>query len=264
MSTRVNPQQVGLNHEDAGQSWRWRPFRAPPPPTRPQQLRGTIWIISGIEAGYLPIVRAYHAIRAAGATAAIRVFNWQRPGLGVFNLIALRRNRQRAETLARNIQTQLAEYPRAPIDVVAYSGGAAIAVFAAEALPAAALLRNLVLVHPALSPTYDLNAAASRCSGKLVVYHSPRDVLVDGLGTLVFGTMDRSRCIAAGNRGFDLDTALSRDELRSKVVQHAWSPQVWRDTGHYGGHLGMLTFRWNMRYVARYVLSQSDVDQGRD
>ena len=59
-----------------------------------------------------------------------------------------------------------------------------------------------MLLSPALSPTYDLAPALSAVRREMVVFWSPLDVIVLGLGTRIFGTIDRIKTVSAGLVGF--------------------------------------------------------------
>ena len=96
-----------------------------------------------------------------------------------------------------------------------------------------------VLLAPALSPEYDLTAALRAVSREMVVFWSPLDIFMLGMGTKVFGTADRVRTAGAGLVGF---RALQRERNRTKTMTgrttsyarfggaRAWRPRVtWGD-----------------------------------
>jgi len=233
---------------------RW-PIWQPPEPTPQQEQRGLLWLISGVGAGDWPLKWAYAAFRDAGVSGAIRIFRWQRPGCGPLNVVFHRDNRRRAARLAEEIVQRARLNPAAAVDLVGYSGGGGLALFALEALPDDVRVRNVVLCQPAVSPTYDLTTALKRVRGQTICYRAPGDWLILGLGTLLFGTLDRRHCIAAGNVGFRLERAIADPTLCARFRQRAWRLEALRGGGHWGGHLGTLGYRWNRRYVAPYLLA---------
>ncbi len=123
----------------------------------------------------------------------------------------------------------------------------------AEALPEDVRLRHLILVQAAVSPDYDLSAALARVDGKLINFHSAFDWAILGLGTWTFGTMDRANVASAGKVGFNLDAAVPNEALRRRVEQPRWTAAMLA-SGHYGGHLGMLTYGWNKKHLAPYLI----------
>jgi|GEM_PF-430210 len=233
-------------------------------PTMRQTETGLVYVFPGIDGGPWWMTRAFRAYRDAGVESEIRLFDWYEPLNALRNLTDYARNRRRAADVASKLVEYRERQPAAPIDLVGYSGGGGLAVLVAEALPESMRLRNVVLVHPAISPDYDLSKALTHVDGSFVNYYSALDWWTLGLGTSVFGTIDREHRASAGMDGFNVFAAVPDESLRAPLHQIAWKPEMaW--LGHWGNHLGMLTYGWNRRYVAPYLLSrveqnwQSDV-----
>lgn len=230
---------------------------SPPEVTLDQLDDGLVWMFPGVEGGPWHMEQPYRALRDGGVTAAIRIHDWRNPLGSLANLADEAKNRADA----RRIAEQIAEYQRerraAPVDLVGYSGGGGVAIMVAEALPDGVQLRNVVLVQPAVSPDYDLAPALRNVSGKLVNYYSWGDWLVLGLGTATFGTMDRRFTASAGMIGFDVAKAAAEPSLAARVQQHEWSPAA-LDAGHLGGHLGLIGYEWNRRFVAPHLRSEGN------
>jgi hypothetical protein len=214
---------------------------------------GLIWMFPGIEGSKLFLSAARMALRDAGFKGDIRTFSWGRVFGGLNNLVKLDENRAKAAETAAEIARFRRENPEATIDLIGYSGGGGIAVFVAEALPAEACIRHLILCQPALSPRYDLTAALRHVDGKLVNFHCLSDDVTLGWGTRTFGTIDRRFVVSAGNCGFELEYAVQDEALRSRVEQKCWESEAFW-TGHYGGHAGIITYGWNRKYVAPYLV----------
>jgi hypothetical protein len=130
-----------------------------------------------------------------------------------------------------------------PVFLVGKSGGSGIVVKALEQLEVGSVER-VVLLAPALSPDYDLSAALRAVVRDLVVFWSPLDVFLLGLGTRIFGTADRVKTHSAGMTGFRVPVfpAGSSPEsecarLYAKLHQVRWSARM-AATGHLGGHFG--------------------------
>ncbi|MGE0479399.1 MAG: hypothetical protein AB7Q17_02895 [Phycisphaerae bacterium] len=217
-----------------------------------QRTPGLVYFFPGIEGGPWMLEWARRAARDAGCEAEFRTLDWQRLDV-LGNLVELERNRARAAQVAAEIVAFRNASPTAPIDLVGYSGGGGLAVMIAEALPESLRIRNLVLVHAAISPTHDLAAALRRIDGLLVNFYSHGDWVILGLGTRAFGAIDREHTDSAGHVGFDLTRAVPDLALRERVRQVRWTPEMIR-SGHWGGHATIITYGFNKTYVAPYLL----------
>ncbi|GJM23694.1 MAG: hypothetical protein DHS20C16_01090 [Phycisphaerae bacterium] len=208
----------------------------------------------GVEGGPLALSEARRAIRDGGVESRIRTHDYGRP-FGLFaNLMAYDSNRDAAANIATQIVEYRVKHPSTPIDLVGYSGGGGMAVMVAEALPEDVRLRNVVLCQPAISPDYNLSKALRRVDGKLVNMYAPNDWFMLGLGTSLFGTMDRQYVEAAGKNGFTEPLVLDDPELAEHFLQQKWTPDLIMK-GHGGMHTGILSYGWNRETVAPWVVT---------
>jgi pimeloyl-ACP methyl ester carboxylesterase len=227
---------------------------ATPKPTPEQTQAGAVWMFPGIFGGDWSLAEARRGFRDGGVDRAIYSFDWERLALIDFfpNLMDEPGNRERAGRCAEAIVEYAQNYPDRPISLVGYSGGAGVAVMVAEALPAEVHLHNVLLVHGAISPDYDLTAALQRIDGKLVNFYSSLDWLMLGVGTSIFGTADRRHTDAAGKVGFELDKVAPDMRDREKVEQVPWQFAQFKNW-HFGNHLNMIVYDWNKNVVAPYL-----------
>jgi pimeloyl-ACP methyl ester carboxylesterase len=213
-------------------------------------------MVPGVGGGPWSQVWAYRGFRAAGVEAEIHINHWKTPWFDILgHLQDLELNRKIAAEAAEKIEAYRHTHPHAPIDLVGYSAGGGVALLCAEALPEDIHLRNLLLVQPGVSPTWNLDRALRRVDGVLVNFYCPSDWFILGLGTEVYGTVDRKKVASAGKQGFDLEQAVPDASLRDKVVQEKWN---WGmiTTGHIGNHTSILLESWNRKYVAPYLLPE--------
>src|SRR5262249_29959015 len=133
--------------------------------------------------------------------------------------------------------------------VVGKSGGTGLIVMALEHLPENTV-EAAVLLAPALSPVYDLAPALNAVRREMVVFWSPLDVFVLGLGTLVFGTIDRIKSVSAGLVGFQAPAPgnPARDVQYQKLRQVRWRIEM-ATTGYLGGHVGPDSPAFLRKYV---------------
>lgn len=234
-----------------------------PRPTAEELARGYVWMCPGIEGSPILMKSAYQGMRDAGIDCAIEAYDWPSFLGPLDNLI----DPTTARTLAQRVAPRIAEYVRAhpgrPMHLLGYSAGGAICVFVAEALPEDVQVENVVLVQASISRDYELTRALNRIRGKLVNIHVPSDLLMLGVGTTVFGTVDRKHGFSAGKDGFDLEKAVPDRALHDKVEQQAWSTKaLW--SGHFGNHLSLYNRHWNKEYVAMWMLKGLIEDEPPD
>lgn len=224
---------------------------APPRATPQQQTNGLVLMVPGIRGDRALLYWAARGLLDAGLERELRIYDWYRfPALA--NLVDLERNRRHAQRIADELIAYHAENPTGVIDVVGYSGGGGLALMAVENLPPHVPVRHLVLVQAAVSPTYDLTRALARLRGNIVNLYSPGDWFVLGLGTCLFGTLDRQFLVSAGKRGFDLERAVPNECDRPRLVQVPWTSEM-MGAFHFGGHVEIILYDWNKAFVAPYL-----------
>lgn len=214
--------------------------------------REVVFIVDGVGGFQAAPLMVRRALREEGYDLGTIFFDWQFGLWGEIwtDLMWLRRNRLMGAKLARKIATFCREHPKTRVHLFAVSAGTGVAVFALETLPRRELIDTVVLACPALSPTYNL-AAALRPVRRCYALISARDRVVLGLGTRLFGTVDRSFARAAGLVGFQRPEGLSAADADAyeKMGAIHWSPQL-RAVGHYGGHTGWV----NIAFLRHHLL----------
>jgi len=223
----------------------------PEPPSPAELDRGLVVMLPGVEGGAWQLEGPIRGLRTAGLNRAIEVIEWgRRPLASLDNLTNLPANLQRAQRIAGRIGEYQQQYPGRPVTLLGYSGGGGVAVLAAEALPAEPQLDRVVLIAAAISPDHDLSETFRRSRRGVVSFYSERDVVMLGLGTCLFGTIDRQYTSSAGRIGFRDDSGglLTIDGPE----QIAWRPDWWR-LGHDGTHVGWLSAEWSREVLAGYI-----------
>ncbi|MEY3458061.1 MAG: hypothetical protein RL215_1218 [Planctomycetota bacterium] len=200
----------------------------------PQRLdRGLILILPGIEGCSTVNDSIAAGLAAAGCDLAVQIEDWRRfRPWNPLHLMLHRHNRRQAERIAESILAYQHQYPGRPIHIVGHSAGAGIALFILESLPSASPVDSIVLLAAAISRNYPLTAAAARVRDKIWNFYSPLDLPTTGLGTAIFGTMDRRHAVSAGALGFN-----SNQSTCPKLVQVCFKPSMirkWNLGGHFG------------------------------
>lgn len=219
---------------------------------------GLTFVLPGIESESVFTYGMSDGLLDGGVPGQIRVFNWGLPFPGGYlaNLTRIDRNRRRARDLAMEIVAYQDAYPGRPVHVVAQSGGAGIAVFAAEALPEGRCVDGIVLLGGALSPTYNLAPALRKTKKGLLNSHSCKDTIILNWGTRIFGTTDRQFTRAAGCTGFHEPPELSDADRRlyaEKLHQLPWHEQMADSCHHWGGHIASGGELFLARHIAPWI-----------
>ena len=197
----------------------------------------------------------------AGYDGAGEMFTWQ-TGLGLVadQTASNEYKRGKAAELAREMQGYRQRYPNAPLTLMGLSAGTAVVAFTLEALPPDVMVENVILLSGSLSADYNLTKALRRVRGKLYVFTSQRDAVLQML--MPFGgTADRASGTTAtvGVQGPRMPAGASSEKRRlyaSKIVEIPWNEQF-ATYGHRGGHTDSVKGPFVQHFVAPLVLSIS-------
>ncbi len=219
---------------------------------------GLTMVLPGIESESVFSYGMCDGLQEGGVKGAIRVFNWGLPFPGGYlsNLTRIDRNRRRAQDIAEEICRYQDAFPGRPVHLVAQSGGAGVAVFAAEALPAGRAVDGIVLLGAALSPDYNLSAALRRSRKGILNSYSRRDYFILKWGTRLFGTTDRCFTESCGCVGFRIPGSLTAGDAalyEHKLEQLAWHPDMADACHHWGGHLSSGGEVYLARHIAPWI-----------
>lgn len=215
--------------------------------------KGVVYLVDGVGGfGFAPKV-IESALADAGVPHEVRNFYWSH-GFGRWHadLTDDENLRRKASELADSIMDLRARGGR-PVYVVAKSGGTAIALAALAQLPAESVER-VVLLSSAVSPEYDLMPALRAVRIDLVSFWSPKDKLILGLGTSIFGTADGLMGESAGLVGFKIPECSSAVDLLQyrKLRQIEWDESM-RKTYNFGTHIGTSMPLFVRYYVAPLI-----------
>ena len=230
----------------------------PPQPfiTDSRLERGLVIVLTGIEGRGLLNEEICRGLNDGGGNMGIHLRDWTGSVPILLNLQATSRNRRKATEIADAIVRYKMAYPYRPIFLVGQSGGGAMAVWVAEALPPEQRIDGIILLSAALSPQYPLDRALQQVRRGIVSFHSPRDWVFLGVGTFIYGTMDREHTSSAGRLGFEAPQRARRAWLYDrKLFQIAWQEEM-AQAGHHGGHLGSGTRDFVATYVAPFIAQQ--------
>jgi pimeloyl-ACP methyl ester carboxylesterase len=227
----------------------------------PSEPSGLLIVAGGVGGLDLCGFGLRRAVKAAGLPYAVEAVVWGH-GFGRWysDLSDVENHGRQADRIAGRIRDYRREHPGLPVFVVGKSGGAGLAIKALERLEDDSVERA-VLLAPALSPRYDLSRALRAVRRDMTVFTSPLDVVILGVGTRLFGTIDRVRTFGAGLVGFavlDGDRGHSYEKLR----QVRWRPGM-VGLGHLGGHFGTDLPRFLRASVVPLLRADEPAEGGR-
>ena len=231
------------------------PLPAPPPEGEEE---GLVVVADGVGGLDLCGTGLLYVMARARPGYVVRLHHWGH-GFGRWyrDLSDVGNHARQAAEVARIVAEFHDRKPGRPAFLVGKSGGSGVVVQALEALPAGSV-EAAVLLAPALSPGYDLSAALRAVRRELVVFWSPWDVVVLGLGTTLFGTVDRVKSASAGMVGFREPAGL--DDLErsqyEKLRQVKWRPGMAR-TWYFGGHVGPDSPPFLRKYVVPLLIEET-------
>lgn len=208
-----------------------------------RKLQGIVYILDGAGgSGFTPLVYSKSLQRLP---YAVEHFRW---GTGYGRLLSDLTNRANIEAKAEELSEAINRYRLGneghKIFVIAKSAGTAVALKALANLEPKTVDR-VILLSPAVSPTFPLDPVLDSVRKDVVSFWSPNDHFYLGWGTSTFGTADGVFCKGAGLIGFDLSTTADGSKLR----QVKWDPSMMLSL-HFGDHSGNSM----PPFVRKYVL----------
>jgi pimeloyl-ACP methyl ester carboxylesterase len=182
-----------------------------------------VYLVGGIGRLILLGPSARFALPRAGVDYELRVYPWQHTKGGELrDLLDKPYLLLKSADLANEIRALRESQANRPVYLIGHSAGCAVVVYAAELLPAQSVQR-IILLSPALSPTYDLTRALRATKREMVVFNSYLDPTLHC--TRLFGTADGVYCVAAGVHGFKRPRYLDDEGQRcyERLVQIPWT-----------------------------------------
>jgi len=191
-------------------------------------------------------------LRDGGYHGHITAYDWTGRDVGLAALTVKRRHAEQAKKVAEMLLAELSAHPTSRITITAHSAGAGIITWALEQLPDGAMVDSIVMLAPALSPTYDLSRALRHVRGNVYVFFSPHDATVLGLGTRMLGTVDGKKVDASGRVGFKRPPR-GDETLYMKLIPVPYRT-AWAKLGNIGDHIGALERRFVAMVLAPVLL----------
>ncbi len=196
-------------------------------------------------------------LRDAGYRGNVEIYIWTTsftPLIDQWNIPAAK---LRASALARRIKQYRKKYPDNELNIIALSAGTGVAIWAVEELDQDTHINNLILLGSSLSHDYDAAKALTNMDGKIYTYHSPHDLILEGVR--VFGTIDGKRGVdSAGLVGLKpppgMQQRVKNIEWSRRYAQYGWT----------GSHTDCTTRKFVRSILAKHVVElNTDLQNSR-
>jgi hypothetical protein len=212
--------------------------------TREDQYGRTYYIDGAGNWGF-GLLAVPSGLHRAGYQGRVTSFSWSATLNQIFGRPVAR---ARARRLAESISHYLATFPRNQVNIIALSAGTGVAVWACESLQPPANVENVILLSSSLSCDYDMREALAHIRGRVYVYCSPNDMILQG-PVRVLGTIDgRYGAEPAGLAG------LRSPPDSPKIRNIAWSPDF-EPLGWTGSHISCVSEVFVAQVLASHIVS---------
>lgn len=223
----------------------------------PREKLGKTYYLDGAGNWGFGVAEVARGLQQAGYKGHVEAYLWT----SSFNPAVDQINRPlahlRALILTGKIQDYLRRHPHNDVNIIALSAGTGVAVWAVEALEPDYKVNNLVLLGSSLSSDYDMSKALSRIKGRVFVYYSPQDPILDG-PVRILGTIDgKLGADAAGLVGLHPPGG-----TQGKIVNISWEPR-YEVYGWTGAHTDCTSEPFVRRFIAAHVMGPDNRRPGR-
>ncbi|NOX58932.1 MAG: hypothetical protein GXP29_08760 [Planctomycetes bacterium] len=192
-------------------------------------------------------------LEQAGYHGDVELYVWTMSFNPLVDQLNIPGARLRASLLARKIEGYHRRFPDRNINMIALSAGTGVATWAIENLEGGARINNLILLGSSLSHDYDMTAALRNMDGKIYVYHSPYDEVLETVK--IVGTIDGKRGVSSiGAVGLKPPRGLS-----DRVVNTPWN-RSWIRLGWAGAHTDCTNSRFVRYEIAKHILDGEGVE----
>ena len=218
-----------------------------------QRLRqGLVILLPGIDGCTTVCDNVARGLHIAGCDMAVEIHDWRSfRGWNPLHLATYRRNREQANQIAERIRNYQAEYPGRPVHLIGHSAGAGVALFVLQQLPLGVQIHSAILLAAAVSRRFDVDSLLDATTNGIWNFSSRGDLPTVGLGTLIFGTVDRRHSVSAGALGFSTLSARAATGSSGNRQLHEVSYQYeMAASWNFGGHFGCTNSAFDANYIA--------------
>ena len=204
---------------------------------------GLIIILPGIEGCSTVNDSIARGLVAGQLSHAIQIIDWRRfRPWNPLHLAMQRHNRTQARVVAELIVSYQRNFPGQPVHLIGHSAGAGMALFVLEQLQEDHAVTSVTLLSAAVSRKFDVGRLLNRTKAGIWNFYSALDLPTVGIGTMLFGTMDRRHTVSDGALGFvttnhDSVSPENSQKPRPRLNQIPYQ-KIMARSWNFGGHFG--------------------------
>jgi len=218
------------------------------PVSREDQFGRTYYIDGAGNWGY-GVAEVNEGLRRAGYKGNIINWRWSatfNPALD--QTIGRIAARGRGQELGREITRYLQKFPNNQVNIICLSAGTGVGIWACENTTLPIRVQNIIMLGSSLSSDYDVSTALQHIAGKIYVYHSMSDMILQG-PVRTLGTID-------GKIGVDAAGLVGLRPAKgdaSRIVNIPWSSR-YEQYGWTGSHTDATCVPFVRHILAKIIL----------
>jgi len=223
----------------------------------PTERFGKTYYLDGAGNWGFGVAEVASGLRAAGYQGHVEVYLWTTSFNPAIDQVNRPMAHLRAAILTGKIQDYLRRYPDNDVNIIALSAGTGVAVWAVEALEPPFKVNNMILLGSSLSYDYDMRKALRHIKGKVIVYYSPHDSVLEG-PVRWLGTIDGKVGVdSAGLAGLHPPGG-----GQGKIINIGWSPRFLK-YGWTGAHTDCTSESFVRAELAKYIVGARNRPRAR-
>ncbi len=217
----------------------------------PRDRFGRTYYIDGAGNWGFGVAEVREGLTRAGYKGNIIVWQWSRTLNPALDQTLRFIPQARGYDLGQEITRYAKEYPGSRVHIIALSAGTGVAVWACEAVEPPGRVHNVILLGSSLSWKYDMRKAMKNIDGKVYVYYSPSDPILEG-PVRALGTIDGTFDDSAGLRGLRVPP-----ELKGRIINIGWSSR-YEAYGWTGSHTDCTSEPFVRTILSKHIVDPTD------
>lgn len=217
----------------------------------PREPFGKTWYIDGAGNWGFGVAECINGMDAAGYRGRVDNFRWSVTAMPALDQILRFVAQDGGKRLGGVVSNYMDKYPDTETNIIALSAGTGVGMWAIESVRPPHKVNNYVMLGSSISSKYDATKALKNMKGRIVVYYSSTDAVLNG-PVRTLGTIDGTFDDAAGLVGLH-----GRGYASGRVFNIAWAPKFER-LGWVGGHTDSTSYDMMRLEISKYIVPAED------